>query len=155
MTLSPPTGAFEPEQLEQIAKAFNGIWAAVVANLPTRDTLKDDELKILISKKLFALAKCVCNGELLGQLIWQTAPLNAMINEKADDIVLAVISGEIVITKPGTEFLLAYRKADDRLQLSLARRSLPKQTTSPDVAEFRVRAWAAAKDKARALGWIV
>ena len=72
---------FEPEELDQIEKAFDGIWAAVVANDPTRNPAKDEELKYVISQKLFALVKTgVRDPELLTKLLCSTTPLNSMSN---------------------------------------------------------------------------
>ena len=80
MALSPPPpDAFEPEELDQIEKAFNGIWAAVVANLPTRDPARDEELQLLVSRKLFALAKAgVSDSEILAKLAWETTELHRL-----------------------------------------------------------------------------
>jgi hypothetical protein len=66
-----------------------------------------------------------------------------------------VRSGDIVITLPGTKFMVTYYKPKDVPQL------MPKSdwTDDPDapitLGAFRARAWIAARDKARELGWIV
>jgi hypothetical protein len=62
-------------------------------------------------------------------------------------------SDEIVVTKPGTTFLLAYRKAVDEPRLVLTRSRMPPTTASP-ASEFRAQAWQAANERARELGWI-
>jgi hypothetical protein len=61
---------------------------------------------------------------------------------------------EIVVTKPGTRFLLAYRKSVDRPQLVMTRSGMGP-ATAPGMNELRAQAWQAAVDKARELGWIV
>jgi hypothetical protein len=62
---------------------------------------------------------------------------------------------EIVVTKPGTDFLLAYRKRPDSLQLVLTRSWEKPTVMSPEISEFRAHAFQAAVSKARDLGWIV
>ena len=72
--------AFEPEELDQIEKTFNGIWAAIVANFPNRNLAEDEELQLLISRKLFAMAKAgVRDTDILGKLA-QTTELYQLSN---------------------------------------------------------------------------
>ena len=68
---------------------------------------------------------------------------------------------KIVVTKPGTDFLVAYRKRFDSPTLKLTRSwssltSLPLRSvsTSPAISEFRAHAFHAAVSKARELGWM-
>jgi hypothetical protein len=58
----------------------------------------------------------------------------------------------IVVTMPGTRFSVTYRMLEDpqRSDLMLDDRDAPITR-----AEFLARAWKAANDKARELGWIV
>jgi hypothetical protein len=58
----------------------------------------------------------------------------------------------IVVTKPGTDFMLAYRKRPDSPNLVLTRSWEKPTVTSP---EFCAHAFQAAVSKARELGWIV
>jgi hypothetical protein len=63
---------------------------------------------------------------------------------------------EIVVSKPGTDFLLAYRKRPDSPNLVLTRSWEKPTVTSPEISEFRAHAFqAAVAQKARELGWIV
>ena len=61
---------------------------------------------------------------------------------------------EIIITKPRTDFMLAYRKRPDSPTLKLTRSWVDPHTTSPAVMEFRAQAFQAAIAKSRELGWI-
>ena len=62
---------------------------------------------------------------------------------------------EIIITRPGTDMMTAYRKAPDWPQLILTRSWENPIVTSPDISEFRAHAFQAAIKMARELGWIV
>jgi hypothetical protein len=62
---------------------------------------------------------------------------------------------EIVVTKPGTNFLLAYRKSVDQPRLVLTRSWMTLTPASRAINEFRALAFQAAVTKARELGWIV
>jgi hypothetical protein len=62
---------------------------------------------------------------------------------------------EIIVTKPGTDFMLAYRKRSDSPNLVLTRSWEKPTVTSPEISEFRAQAFQAAVAKARELGWIV
>ena len=62
---------------------------------------------------------------------------------------------EIIVTRPGTDMMTAYRKAADRPNLILTRSWVDPHTTSPAVSEFRAHAFQAAVSKARELGWIL
>jgi hypothetical protein len=62
---------------------------------------------------------------------------------------------EIVVTRPGTDYMLAYRKRPDRPNLVLTRSWVEPNVASPEISEFRAQAWQAALSKARELGWIV
>jgi hypothetical protein len=62
---------------------------------------------------------------------------------------------EIIVTKPGTDFVLAYRKRPDSPNLVLTRSWEKPTVTSPEISEFRAHAFQAAVAKARELGWIV
>ena len=61
----------------------------------------------------------------------------------------------IIITLPGTKFRVTYYKLNDPPEL----RAKSDWTDDPDapvtLGAFRARAWIAANDKARELGWIV
>jgi hypothetical protein len=59
-----------------------------------------------------------------------------------------------VVTKPGTDCLLAYRKRPDSPNLVLTRSWLKSTVASPEISEFRAHAFQAAIAKARELGWI-
>jgi hypothetical protein len=62
---------------------------------------------------------------------------------------------EIIVTRPGTDMMTAYRKAPDRPNLILTRSWEKPTVMSPEISEFRAQAFQAAVAKARELGWIV
>jgi hypothetical protein len=71
------------------------------------------------------------------------------------DIHLDVRGGDIIVDLPGTSYSVTYDKPIVALQLLAA--YLPADDdarTGLTLAEFRVRAWRLANDKARDLGWI-
>jgi hypothetical protein len=61
---------------------------------------------------------------------------------------------EIIITLPGTKFMVTYRKPKDARHIT----SKSDWTDDPDASltlgAFRARAWIAATAKARELGWL-
>jgi hypothetical protein len=61
---------------------------------------------------------------------------------------------EIIVTRPGTDMMTAYRKAVDMPNLILTRNWVEPTVSSPAISEFRAHAFQAAVDKARELGWI-
>jgi hypothetical protein len=73
----------------------------------------------------------------------------------ADDLYVEVQGGDIVVTLPGTNFMVTYFKPADTSHI-IAR---PNWTGDPDASielgEFLEQAWTLANDKARELGWIV
>ena len=70
------------------------------------------------------------------------------------DVHLVVASEGIVITMPGTDFLVIYTKPENTPWLMVTK--LEDDRTAPiKQAEFLARAWVAANAKARELGWIV
>jgi hypothetical protein len=64
------------------------------------------------------------------------------------DLAIEVRDDEIIVTQPGSEFLAIYYIPEDESRL--VARAMPIGTH-----EFKARAWRAANDKARELGWIV
>jgi hypothetical protein len=62
---------------------------------------------------------------------------------------------EIIVTRPGTDMMTAYRKRPDSPNLVLTRSWENPSATSPEISEFRAKAFHAAIAKARELGWIV
>ncbi len=59
------------------------------------------------------------------------------------------VSGdEIIVTQRGSKFRVVYRKSEDQPQLVV-------KGTPRGNYDFLARAWQAANDKARELGWIV
>jgi hypothetical protein len=71
------------------------------------------------------------------------------------DLKVELKGDEIVVLKPGTDFLLAYCKRPDSPQLVLTRSWEKPTVTSPEISEFRAHAFQTAVSKARELGWIV
>ena len=66
-----------------------------------------------------------------------------------------VRGGEIVVTLPGTSYTVTYYKPAKSPQL-LAKRIASRDDpgSAMTLSEFLARAWRAANDKARELGWI-
>jgi hypothetical protein len=71
------------------------------------------------------------------------------------DIEVKFDGKEIIVTRPGTDFMTAYRKRPDQPQLILTRSWVEPYIASPEISEFRAKAFQAAVGKARELGWIV
>jgi hypothetical protein len=66
---------------------------------------------------------------------------------------VAVVDDAIVVTMPGTRYSVTYRKGDD--PWLLASDSYYDPAFPSRKHTFRARAYTAATDKARELGWIV
>jgi hypothetical protein len=62
---------------------------------------------------------------------------------------------EIVVTKPGTPYMLAYAKPRRNPLLFVKRSWVAADAASPAISQFRAQAFQAALEKARDLGWIV
>jgi hypothetical protein len=71
------------------------------------------------------------------------------------DIKVELDGDELVVTRTGTGFMLAYRKRTDSPNLVLTRSWLKPTVASPEISEFRAHAFQAAVSKARELGWTV
>ena len=71
------------------------------------------------------------------------------------DIQVKFDGKEIIVTKRGTDFMVAYRNSADSPTLKLTRSWVGPHITSPAISEFRSHAFKAAVSKARELGWIV
>jgi len=69
---------------------------------------------------------------------------------------IEVVDGEIVVTAPFTSYTVTYYKPAKSPQL-LAKRIASRDDlgSAMTLSEFLARAWKAANDKARELGWIV
>ena len=77
-----------------------------------------------------------------------------MAKNETGDLHLVVASDDIVVTMPGTDFLVVYTKPENTPWLMVTKLK-DDRTASLKLAEFLARAWVAANDKARELGWIV
>ena len=62
---------------------------------------------------------------------------------------------EIIVTRPETNMMTAYRKAPDRPNLILTRSWLEPTRSSPEIANFAPTPFRPQVSKARELGWIV
>ena len=71
------------------------------------------------------------------------------------DLHVELLGDEIVVTRPGTDFLLAYRKRPDSPTLKLTRSWVDPHIMSQEISEFRAQAFQVAVSKAREFGWIV
>ena len=78
-----------------------------------------------------------------------------MENEGDNDfpIHVVVVDDAITVTMPGTRYSVTYRKADE--PWLIASDSYEDLDFPSRKHTFRARAWTAANDKARELGWIV
>ena len=73
----------------------------------------------------------------------------------AMDTLNVVVDGtSITVTMPGTDFAVTYQKRFANPHLVLTRSWIAGSVDSPAISEFRARAFHAAVDKARELGWI-
>jgi hypothetical protein len=79
----------------------------------------------------------------------------AIVEQRNDLRVLVVLEADtIVVTMPGTSYSASYRKPHGTPWLVAS--DMRDDFNSPiNRFTFRERAWTAAKDKARELGWIV
>jgi hypothetical protein len=64
------------------------------------------------------------------------------------DLEVKFNGSEIIITRPGTDFMLAFHKASDRPNLILTRSWEKPTVTSPEINEFRAHAFQLAVGKA-------
>jgi hypothetical protein len=69
------------------------------------------------------------------------------------DLHVELRGDEIVVTRPGTDFMTLYRKRPNSPNLVLTRSWLEPTVSSPEISEFRGHAFQAAVSKARELGW--
>jgi hypothetical protein len=65
------------------------------------------------------------------------------------ELEVSVVGNEIVVPKPGTDFLLGYRRLPDEPQLVVTRDWSDPGVTSPAASEFQAQAVQAAVRKAR------
>ena len=77
-----------------------------------------------------------------------------MAKNETSDLHLVVASDGIVVTMPGTDFLVIYTKPENTPWLMVTKLE-DDRTASIKQAEFLARAWVAANAKARELSWIV
>ena len=49
------SGAFDPFDMEIIEQAYDTAWAAIVSREPFRDTSQDNERKMFLRKRIFAI----------------------------------------------------------------------------------------------------
>jgi hypothetical protein len=70
------------------------------------------------------------------------------------DLHVEVQGDNIIVTLPGTKFMVTYYKSDVR-RLAAKSDWTDDDNASVTLGEFRARAWIAANDKASELGWIV
>jgi hypothetical protein len=61
----------------------------------------------------------------------------------------------IIVSKPGTEFLVAYQMRPDEPFLIMTHSWLAPTIMSREITNFRAKAFRAALAKARELGWVV
>jgi len=74
-------------------------------------------------------------------------------NDLVGELRVTVENGAITVTMRGTSYLITYRKGDEPWLLASDIRDDPAYPSCKFT--FRARAWTAANDKARELGWIV
>lgn len=77
-----------------------------------------------------------------------------MSDEATSEISVEVRDRRIVVTKPGTDFAVAYEKRDDANKIIMTHSWVLSNMTSPTISQFRTRAFQVAVEKARELGWI-
>ena len=77
-----------------------------------------------------------------------------MAKNESGELHVVVATCGIVVTMPGTNFLVIYTKPENTPWLMVTKLK-DDQTASLKLAEFLARAWVAANENARELGWIV
>ena len=89
----------------------------------------------------------LANGDLVG--------LRRMKDKR--DLHVEVQGDDIVVSLPGTSYVVTYYRATAFPQQLLTKSHSGREDQDAPMtqAEFHARAWKAAKDKARELGWIV
>jgi hypothetical protein len=71
------------------------------------------------------------------------------------DLQAELLEGEIVVTMPGTSFMVAYQQCFEAPGL-VAKSGFRQDKGAPiTLNEFLIRAWNLANDKARDAGWMV
>ncbi len=77
-------------------------------------------------------------------------------SSRSEQLRVEVLGDEIIVILPATSYGVTYYKPANSAQL-FAKNFLPKNDSHAPIteAEFLARAWQAANDKARELGWIV
>jgi len=73
--------------------------------------------------------------------------------DNGSDLRVSVVDDAIIVTMPGTSYSVTYRKRGEPWLLSSDIRDDKNSPISKFT--FRARAWTAANEKARELGWIV
>jgi hypothetical protein len=75
---------------------------------------------------------------------------------RRSEIHVEVLAGEIVVTMPGTDFSIAYEKAEDNrlIASTFSTRKVQDERCKVSFPHFLSLAWAAANEKAREIGWI-
>jgi hypothetical protein len=80
----------------------------------------------------------------------------SIMSGRIDELRIEVTGDEIMVFLPATSYGITYYKATDSPQLLAKDFGLKNDSRAPiTYAEFLARAWQAANDKARDLGWIV
>jgi len=82
-------------------------------------------------------------------------PATGMKPMNVDGLQVELVDGQITVTRPATNDTITYRRSADAPHLELAHSWIALIVTTPEISEFRTRAFQAAVDKARELGWIV
>ena len=73
-----------------------------------------------------------------------------------DEPLQVVVDGKSIVTMLGTDFSVTYQKQFGSPHLVLTHMSITASAPAPDaIHQFRARAFHAAVEKARELGWIV
>jgi hypothetical protein len=157
----PPENNLDRYQLEVLASVFQQTWSEIVPkNYPLPRSQKQ-RLQKEVSERLCALAtKGMLDPEMLQAMTVATVRLPprtsrraALIarrlssNKSPEEFVIEERNGEIVVSSAG--FRAVYLKSSNQSRIVLKGRS---QT---DDYRLLTRAWRAANDKARELGWIV
>ena len=151
----------DPYQLEVLASVFQQTWSEIVPrNYPLPRSQKQ-RLQKEVSERLCSLAtKGLLDPEMLQAMTVATVRLPPRTSRRAaliarslsskklpEEFVVKERNGEIVVSSAG--FRAVYLKSSNQSQIVLKGRS------ETDDYRLLTRAWLAANNKARELGWIV
>ena len=156
----PPENTLDPYQLEVLASVFQQTWSEIVPRNYRLPPSQKQRLQKEVSERLCSLAtKGLLDPEMLQAMTVATVRLPPRTSRRAamiarclslkkspQEFVVDERNGEIVVSSAG--FRAVYLKSSNQSQIVLKGRS------ETDDYQLLTRAWQAANNKARELGWV-